>query len=324
MPQRTRPSTSTSTSTRPSTRLRPGVPEPAAWQGGVFTSAQAQAEGWSLRQIRRRIERTQWVYVAGRGLALPQESWTPFQLAVAAQLTVPSAVTSHFTAGLLHGWPLLPLIPAALRLAGRGSTASHVITRAVHRCPRNIVAHRISLRADDAISLDGAVMVTTAQRTAVDCLALLPPSAALDLWAWVRPRAVITESQLAHAITERTNWQGTGRLRDLLAMVADGAVSHAEQECHRLLRQAGITGWEAGITLCDSAGVIGVVDILFRAERLVIEIDGFRAHSSQTTFINDRRRQNRLIAAGYRVLRFTWADLRDRPADVLAQIRNAL
>jgi very-short-patch-repair endonuclease len=35
-------------------------------------------------------------------------------------------------------------------------------------------------------------------------------------------------------------------------------------------------------------------------------------------------RQNRLVAAGYIVLRFTWDDLRDRPAQVIADIRRSL
>jgi very-short-patch-repair endonuclease len=41
-------------------------------------------------------------------------------------------------------------------------------------------------------------------------------------------------------------------------------------------------------------------------------------------FQRDRRRQNRLIAAGWTVLRFTWWDLTERPDDVLAQIRAAV
>ena len=93
---------------------------------------------------------------------------------------------------------------------------------------------------------------------------------------------------------------------------------------HRLLREAGIEGWTAGVTLTDLEGVIGVVDVHFEATRVIVEVDGFRAHSAKRNFVNDRRRQNRLIMAGYTVLRYTWDDLHDRPASVIAEIKAVL
>ena len=41
-------------------------------------------------------------------------------------------------------------------------------------------------------------------------------------------------------------------------------------------------------------------------------------------FQRDRTRQNRLVAAGWTVLRFTWNDLRDRPNGVIAEIRAVI
>jgi very-short-patch-repair endonuclease len=55
-----------------------------------------------------------------------------------------------------------------------------------------------------------------------------------------------------------------------------------------------------------------------------VEIDGLLHHSSETAFESDRRRQNALVLDGWRVLRFTWAMLTDRPEDVIAAVRNAL
>ena len=63
--------------------------------------------------------------------------------------------------------------------------------------------------------------------------------------------------------------------------------------------------------------------MLFAAERLVVEIDGLAFHGA-TRFQNDRSRQNRIVNAGYTVLRFTWADLTERPDEVVRQIRVAL
>jgi very-short-patch-repair endonuclease len=110
----------------------------------------------------------------------------------------------------------------------------------------------------------------------------------------------------------------------VLADVCSGAHSEAEVKIHRLMRDAGISGWLANVPLHDEAGLIGIVDILFREQRLVLEIDGRAFHSDERAFQRDRSRQNRLIAQGYRVLRFTWVDVVRRPAEVVAAIRNAL
>jgi very-short-patch-repair endonuclease len=63
---------------------------------------------------------------------------------------------------------------------------------------------------------------------------------------------------------------------------------------------------------------------VFAKARLVIEIDGFAYHGDRDRFQRDRTRQNRLVAAGWTVLRFTWADLRHRPGQFVAAVRAAL
>jgi very-short-patch-repair endonuclease len=61
--------------------------------------------------------------------------------------------------------------------------------------------------------------------------------------------------------------------------------------------------------------------VLFRAAGLVIEFDVFAAHGGREAFVADRRRQNQLTMAGYRVLRVTWDDLVQRPEEIVAEIR---
>jgi len=53
-------------------------------------------------------------------------------------------------------------------------------------------------------------------------------------------------------------------------------------------------------------------------------VDGWAWHVDVERFQADRRRQNRLVAAGWTVLRFTWHDLTGRPAEVIAEIRVAV
>ena len=55
--------------------------------------------------------------------------------------------------------------------------------------------------------------------------------------------------------------------------------------------------------------------------RLVLEYDG---GTHRISLVEDNRRQNLLINAGFRILRFTFADVSGSPAVVVKQVREAL
>jgi very-short-patch-repair endonuclease len=63
---------------------------------------------------------------------------------------------------------------------------------------------------------------------------------------------------------------------------------------------------------------------VFPDARVVVELDGWAYHVTRDRFHHDRERQNRLIGAGWIVLRFTWRDLSERPGYVTATIRAVL
>jgi very-short-patch-repair endonuclease len=71
---------------------------------------------------------------------------------------------------------------------------------------------------------------------------------------------------------------------------------------------------------------IGVytVDFLWPNARLVVETDGWQAHSGRQAFEDDRARDAHLRTHGYEVLRFTWRQLEDDPASVLTLLRRYL
>jgi len=79
---------------------------------------------------------------------------------------------------------------------------------------------------------------------------------------------------------------------------------------------------EVQVPLHDSRGrFLGRVDLYYPAHQLAIEYDGGTHRSS---LVEDNRRQNLLVSAGYRLLRFTFADIRDTPTGVVDQVRAAL
>lgn len=286
------------------------VPPVARRQAGLFTRRQAIAAGATPAQVRHRREIGRWVTVVGDALTLAPVEADGWLRAQAAALTWPDSVACLTSAAVLHRLP----VPDSL--------SAHVIVPN-HRPSRGgIVTHELTLAADE-VTRHGLAQVTTLRRTLYDCIGRLPDDASEQLVAWAISRDVLDAKALDAAMRSRPRAWGDARRRRALLASASGAVSAAERRLHRILRRAGISGWEADQRIDVEGWVIARADVLFRAERLVIEVDGYAFHGRQR-FQEDRTRQNRLVAHGYTVLRFTWTDLTQRPDDVSAQVRATL
>jgi very-short-patch-repair endonuclease len=88
---------------------------------------------------------------------------------------------------------------------------------------------------------------------------------------------------------------------------------------HLLLWQAGIIGWTT------NAWVLGYrADVLFKAARLIVEVDGWEFHRTREAFEADRWRRNELELAGYLVLNVTWRHIVEQPRWVIDCIVRGL
>jgi very-short-patch-repair endonuclease len=67
-----------------------------------------------------------------------------------------------------------------------------------------------------------------------------------------------------------------------------------------------------------------IADFLWPRQRLVVELDGYRAHAGRAAFEADRARDVELKALGYDVLRLTWRQVTVAPADVASAVRRLL
>lgn len=289
---------------------RDWVPPVAGRQSGLFTAEQACDAGMTRRQVRRRLDTDRWRYVVGDAIAPdahPLDAWTRAQ---GAALTWPDSVVCLASAAALHRFPVPD--PAAVHVS--------VIGHQRHRL--NLIPHELRLEPGD-YGRAGIALVTTRRRTLFDCLGRLAAREREELLIWAITREILTVDELEQAVAARPKAWGNAHRRRAAADSKNGAMGSAERRMHALLRAAGVTGWRGDQRVWDSEGLIGRVDVLFEGERLVIEIDGLAYHG-EDRFQADRTRQNRLVNAGYTVLRFTWADLHDRPEEVIRQIRVAL
>lgn len=289
---------------------RPRLAAVAAGQAGVFTRTQARAAGWSPGQIRRRLARGEWRAVLGAGLTwrpLPDPAVTR---AWAAALTWRTSTISHQTAGALWGLD----VPADDRV--------HISDRAPARPRPGVVVHTRPVPDDDVGVLIG-LAVTSPAATVVDCASVMSYEAGLRVVTSAYRKRMLTPAELTSRVHASVGRHGAPRLARLARACCSDAWSVAEVVAHELLRRSGLSGWTANVPLHDEQGLIGIADLVFERERLVVEIDG-RAFHGEAQQQHDRDRQNRLVRAGYRVLRFTLADLTRRPGHVVALLRAEL
>ena len=67
-----------------------------------------------------------------------------------------------------------------------------------------------------------------------------------------------------------------------------------------------------------------LVDALWRAERVVVELDGHESHAKPAALERDRQRDLELRSAGFDVRRYTWQQVTQDPEAVVADLRTAL
>jgi very-short-patch-repair endonuclease len=155
-------------------------------------------------------------------------------------------------------------------------------------------------------------------------LARLPAHEAMRLADRALQRGWIDRSDLIERLRRYPKRYGNTQLRRLLDATADGAAAESERRLHRILNTAGICGWRANYPVWVSGELIAVVDVAMPEHRIALEVDGLAYHVDVDVFRHDRRRQNALLSLGWRVIRFTWADLTERPDYVLNVVRHVL
>ncbi len=159
--------------------------------------------------------------------------------------------------------------------------------------------------------------------TVVDSALLLEKPQALAFVERALQRNWITFDELVRRCHLAVGRPGVPTLVGTIRALGSGARADSERRLVAALRRKGVHGWSCNLAVSDERGLIGIVDLAFPAFRLVIELDGRAWHVDRDRFQRDRSRQNRLVAAGWTVLRFTWEDVAYRLSDVLKEINAA-
>jgi very-short-patch-repair endonuclease len=219
-------------------------------------------------------------------------------------------VLSHEAAAWV--WGLVPR---------HGPTVQLTMVRRHVRNTAEVRVHRArSLHSRDVRLRDG-LPVTAPARTLIDRAGQLDDGETAAELAEARVLRLVSDRELASALDRHQTRAGVARLRRVLEDEGGRTVTRSEGErrMRALLAAAQLPVPEVNARLHGFE-----VDFLWRAQRLVVEFDGRQFHAHPAAFERDRRRDQVLLAAGYRVLRVTWRQLEDEPVALAVRIGQAL
>jgi very-short-patch-repair endonuclease len=163
--------------------------------------------------------------------------------------------------------------------------------------------------------------MTTPARTLCDLAATEPFRDVESALAEARIHRLATDRQINAVIQRAPTRPGAPTIRSLLRQEDDSGYTRSKAE--RLLRDL-VSKANLERPLFNEPLLGYVVDALWPKQRLIVEVDGYAYHAHRAAFERDRRRDQQLIAAGYRVIRITWIQLRDRPIETITAIVKAL
>jgi very-short-patch-repair endonuclease len=290
--------------------------EIARSQHGVFTRRQAASAGFTRNEIDGRIRRVEWTAV-DYGVYRSAETPSTWRQRLMAACLAGPAVASHRSAAALWSFP---------------DFAEDVVevtaVRHRRRTSDDVIWHE-SVRLDerDLTAVD-QIPITSATRTVIDLGAVVGREILLSAIDDALRRKLTSverlDNELEHWGTRR---RGSGNVRRAVALRRDAPVpeSPLESEFDELIRRFGLPTPSRQWVIRDEHGdAVARVDFAYPVARVAIEVDGLRWHGSLPDQKRDARRQAKIEAAGWRVLRFTAQDIRRRPDQVRDAVFSAL
>lgn len=281
-------------------------------QHGAVARWQLIARGVSARQIERRISDGRLIPVH-RGIYLVGHTATaPLAFEAAAVLAFRGQATlSHRSAAKVLG--ILPWPPGA----------PCWVTTPRGDCTRpGLIVRKAMLEPVDIARVE-RIPTTTAPRTILDCAAVLPANEddrLESMCAEAKARHGTGIPHLRQQLERNPGKPGVVRLARLMNMRAPQRPKRElERRLLNLVRGSDLPEPEVNAWVGGKER-----DMVWRAQRVVVETDSYTYHSDARTWARDIGRDNDLQLMGYVVLRFTWFDVTERPAWVIEEIRTAL
>ncbi len=288
----------------------------------ILTRTELLYRGYSARAIARLV-RDRTLIKLRQGLYCPAEAWEsslPSERHLACLAAVHRCLTdpifSHTSAAALHGFPLLHPFPPV-----------HIYTPFDARGPlAGVKKHPRVLDAVHPAITPLGFLATEPSLTVTDCARILPTREAVAIADSCLNKGLISTEELTFQISELRG-RGSAHARKIIPLMSAKAESIGETLLRLLMFDYGLPlpVEQHEIMAC---GQFFRVDFAYPELRLIIEFDGHVKYlqygDSSRALISERTREKMLTNEGWRVLRFEWQMVVDRPAEVARLIRVAL
>jgi Transcriptional regulator, AbiEi antitoxin/Protein of unknown function (DUF559) len=270
--------------------------EVAARQNGIISRRQLLDLGLTDDAIRHRLSTGRLYRVYPGVYSVGRPVLTPHERASAAVLACgPGAALSHGSAMVLWNYWRQWEMPLEVTLVG-------------DRRPKGIRVHRSTTLRRRDVTRQLGIRVTTPARTIFDisprqtdrAFKRTVNNALHSLW--------LTEGQLADAARWHPNLPAAERVAKLIGLPGTPTRSGWEDEFPGFCQRHGLPAPVMGAPL---AGYI--VDALFVAERVIVELDSWPFHKDKPAFETDRERDATTLALGFVTVRVTAERLDERP-----------
>jgi very-short-patch-repair endonuclease len=284
----------------------------AATQHRIITWPQLLEIGLSARAVAHRVA-TGRLHRVHRGVYLLEPPGTADRITLLAAAVCScgaGAVLSHYAAAEL--WGLLSPEPGAIDVT--------MVRRNPGARPA-VSLHRPSMLDERDVRVRQGLRVTAPARVALELATHLDAGRLEELLARTRVECSMTDSDVAATLHRYPAYPGTGILRAAMARDHGPSLtrSSAERRLLDLIRRAGLQPPSTNVRTGRYE-----VDFLWPDSQLVVEVDGYAFHHDRAAFERDRRKDAALLAAGLRVMRFTWRQIVEEPLTVVARIAQVL
>ncbi|MPR00266.1 hypothetical protein GB931_20565 [Modestobacter sp. I12A-02628] len=268
---------------------------------GLLTPDQLRSSAW--RRVRHDVyahvdqERTHRLYARGTALVMP-----------------PGAAFGGRTAADLWG---------VRGLVGPDDPVEVLLPPGTRWSPAPGVRVRAADLSGDVVRQGPWLRWTDRVRTAVDLArsGAPDPDEVVVLLDRLVHAGMVDLGDVRRAVAALPRCRGSRQAREVVGWADGLAQSPQETRLRLVLQRAGLSSVAQHVVL--HRGVfVARVDFAWPEHRLAVEYDGLW-HRDPQQFVADRRRLNALLAAGWRVVFVTAADLH-RPAGMLVRVHSAL
>lgn len=238
------------------------------------------------------------------------------QVAAVRASVGPDAVGSHHSAALIHGFDLLK------RPAPQLVTLTCRPRRRRRSRPAAGIVFRTAELPDRHVTSACGTTVTTRARTVIDLARTLPFIEAVVVADSALRSGKTTRQELTDICDDCPRWPGIDKARRVVAF-SNGLAESVLESCARVTFDGfGLEPPELQVTV-RGPGFACRADFCWERHKTIAEADGLAKYAAGEDMLAQFRRDRLLRDAGYKVVHFTWRELFDTPALVVARVRMA-